>query len=154
MRSNAPRGTRSAEQGQILVEVMLALALFLLVAGGLARQRLVWWQQTSQMQLREGARALAVAKLEDLSAFQHIRWHASQPSYAAIASDQGGVVPAGPQPGTPYRLHWQVTDHPSWPEWDMPAGKQVVVAVRWQEGDKEVSWRLSHLLLPLPALPP
>lgn len=154
MKSNAVVQPQQAAQGQILVEVMLALALFLLVAGSLVRLRLGWWQQTQQMQLREGARALAVSKLEDLAAFQHIRDDAGQPSYAGISTDQGGLLPAGHQPGSPYRLHWQVTDHPSWPEWDIPASKQVIVDVRWQEGRTEASWRLSHLLLPLPVMSP
>lgn len=153
MNPSLARGTNCSRcRGQILIEVLVALTLFLLVATVLVRQRLGWWQQTQQMLRHEGARTLAISKMEDLAAFRQVRAMNGSASFAGIRDDQGGWLPAGAQAGTPYHLHWQVTDDPAWEGWDIPAAKQVVVAVHWWEGDQWVRWQLAQRLLPLPTL--
>lgn len=114
-----PQATSSAQSGNGLIEVLILIFIVSVGLLGMSKLNSVLVKEGSQTNSRSVATSLALAKIDDLKAFNRIAATPDTPCNAAgifcyteIANNVGGDIAAGDRVigNTTYTLAWQNTD--------------------------------------------
>lgn len=141
--------------GFSLIEVMIASSILLTSATA----TIVFNKRMMDFQIKrfhvETAARLAREKIQDLHDFQSLHGQnglRGKSSYSQIASNKGGVLPAGAVNLQPYGIKTNIlTFTRSWEVVNNPKGKSVTVKISWQANGSETQhFALKTFIAPIP----